>query len=172
MCKVRYFPMAYTLAVSALIFGVALLVAEVASTTAGAILFFVIELLPLYAVVQFTLDYVQERAVGWQSVIAFFDIFVATGLSFAGVWQGIYLLDPSQFLIGATGLGQYRLFVAFLFGSFGLLGTVGFAVVIPSGIFSELWGIIGVLKSVWWLTMLFGGGIKARLELEQRARRL
>jgi hypothetical protein len=159
--------MAYTLITGTLIFLVALWVAQAGHTVAAAVLFFLIELFPVYCVVQYTIDYVGERAVGWVSVFAFFDIFVATGLGFAGVWQGIYLLDASQFLLGATGLNQYRIYVAFLFGSFGLLGTVGFAVVIPSGIFSELWGVFGVLQSVWYLTMLFGGGIKTRIELEK-----
>ena len=168
-CTVWYFPGAYTLLVSVLIFGLALVLAETGNTTAAAIILFVLELYPLYLQIQYTMDYVNNRVVGWTSVIAFFDIFVAMGVTFAGVWFGIFLLDPAQFVfLSPAEMSQYRRFISFVFAAFGMLSTAGFAIVIPRGVFSELWGVIGLFTSIWWLVMLFGGGIQARLQLQPR----
>lgn len=165
-----YFPLAYSLITAAAVSCILLVAGD---STASAILLFAVEIWVIYLTVVYTLDYVYERASGWISIIAFFDIFVAQGIGFAGVWFGIYILDPSQFwdagdvFGGGGGVSVWRGYLVMLFSAYGLLTSVGYATVIPRGVFSELWAIFGYLQSVWWLAILLSGNIRQRLRLPQ-----
>lgn len=160
----RYYPMAYTLVSAVLIFGVILVVAQTASVTVAAALYFALELWLMYLLGTYTWDYVHGRIVGWTGVVVYFDMLIALIMGFAGVWQGIYFLDNTQFIGVIATTSQYRSYVQFLLASAGWLSTAGFATMIPRGLFSELWGVIGTLLSIWFLVMLFGGDIKTRVE--------
>lgn len=163
----NYFPMAYTLLTCIAIFGVILVIAETASTAVAAGLFFALEVWLIYVMVRYTLDFIYSNVSGWLSVLGYYDVFVALVFGFAGVWHGIFMLDPTQFLQSGASGSQFRLYVAFLFASAGLLATVGFGSFIPRGLFAELWGVFGVFQSIWFVTMLAGGLISNRIKPER-----
>lgn len=160
---IPYFAFSYSLMALVLQFGVSITTAAFGPTWLAVTFFFLLAVWMLYVAGRFSYDYVMERVVGWVSVVGLVDVYFAFLVAFAGVWHAVYLLDATQFTGVPAGANQYRLFVSFLFSSGGLISTVGFGSLTPVGLFAELWGIVGFMTGVWFLTVLFI--VRARLNL-------
>lgn len=173
--RIGYFPFLYTIVSLVVIFGIGLLILQLAGETttwAIAVVLVVFIILGIWVYsheIKFTLAYVRREVVGISALYQFFDVVFAAFLVAAAIWFIIYILDNSQFLRVPDG-SPYRKFVTFWYASVSISATTGFSITVPVGIFAELWGIVMAINVVWLFFAVFSNGVTKRLYMKHENR--
>lgn len=159
--KHQYFPLVYSLITAVGIFGVGLLILQLAGETTtwakivSSIVFSLLAIWIISVEIILGIDYIHSREGEITSLMAYADIFISLTLVISAVWYGIYVIDNTQFVLVPAG-GSYRKFISFWHASSLLMITAGFALVTPVGVVAEIWGIFSAYNIGWWGVAVLG----------------
>lgn len=171
--RVRDFPWIYSIVSVIAIFGVALLILQMAGETTGwaigvsSTVFILLALWVFAHEFRYTFAYLRGDDVGVSGVIHMMDLVCAVILASAAISYTIYIIDNAQFLSVPAG-SPYRKFVNFWSSNALLFATIGFGVSVPVGLFADLWAIVVPLNIIWLLMFVLSNAATDRLRMPHR----
>lgn len=169
----RDFPWIYSIGSFLVIFGVAVLILQLAGETTvwaqivSAVVFILLALWVYTHEFYYTMAYLRGDDVGAPSIVHMMDLVCAVILVSAGISYTIYVFDNDQYFHVPDG-PPYRKFVHFWASSALIHASIGFGVSVPIGVIADVWAIVVPLNIIWLLTFILSNAGTVRLQMQYR----